>query len=141
MYEQMDYPLHYGPIHGGVHGAYPVNPYIQQQPPHPYPHQVYPYPVYPGEAQNFGAPYTHAYPPQMYYEPYEEDWMDELLDYDDDTSASTSRTNRFLAHFQTEEGQYDFDKIFSTAGQFIGIVRQVTPMVSQLGTIVRAFRP
>lgn len=143
MYHPMYYPPQPGQMAGGFQDSYAMNPYIDQRLQQPYNQSVYPYPMYhPEQIANFATPQTYSpYSPQFQYGPYEEEWMYEYIDDEAGTESTNDKTNRFLAHFQTEEGQYDFDKIFSTAGQFIGIVRQVTPMVSQIGTLVRVLRP
>lgn len=48
--------------------------------------------------------------------------------------------SNFIGYFKDANGQMDFDKIFSTVGQFTHTVKQVTPMFQQVGSLIKTFR-
>jgi hypothetical protein len=48
--------------------------------------------------------------------------------------------NPLISSFQNANGQMDFDKIFSTVGQLVNTVNQVTPLVKQVGSIMKGFK-
>ncbi|QHS24108.1 hypothetical protein GWK91_14800 [Virgibacillus sp. MSP4-1] len=48
--------------------------------------------------------------------------------------------NPFLQAFQDQNGQMDFDKVFSTVGQVVDTVHQVSPIVKQVGSFMKNFK-
>lgn len=45
-----------------------------------------------------------------------------------------------LAQFQTQEGQMDVQKMLSTVGQLANTVQQVSPVIKEIGAMIRVFR-
>lgn len=45
-----------------------------------------------------------------------------------------------LAQFQTAEGQMDVQKMLSTVGQLANTVQQVSPVIKEIGAMIRVFR-
>ncbi|MRG87227.1 YppG family protein [Salinibacillus xinjiangensis] len=48
--------------------------------------------------------------------------------------------NPLLQAFQDQNGQMDFDKVFSTVGQVVNTVHQVQPLVKQVGSMIKGFK-
>ncbi|HLR67323.1 YppG family protein [Virgibacillus alimentarius] len=48
--------------------------------------------------------------------------------------------NSLIAYFQDENGQVDFDKMFSTVGQLANTVQQVSPLIKQFGSLIKSFK-
>lgn len=46
----------------------------------------------------------------------------------------------WVAYFQDENGQMDFDKMFSTVGQMASTVQQISPLVKGIGSIFKGFK-
>jgi len=49
-------------------------------------------------------------------------------------------TPGILAQFQTPEGQMDVQKMLSTVGQLANTVQQVSPVIKEIGAMIRVFR-
>ncbi|WP_161493911.1 YppG family protein [Virgibacillus necropolis] len=45
-----------------------------------------------------------------------------------------------LNYFQNKKGEVDFDKMLSTVGQVANTFQQITPMVKQVGSIMKSFK-
>ncbi|WP_106494796.1 YppG family protein [Lentibacillus sp. Marseille-P4043] len=50
---------------------------------------------------------------------------------------STPKANGLFTYFQDKNGQVDLDKMFSTVGQFANTVQQISPVVKQVGSIMK----
>lgn len=48
--------------------------------------------------------------------------------------------NNVMGYFQNENGQMDFDKMLSTVGQIANTYHQVSPIVKQVGALIKTFR-
>lgn len=48
--------------------------------------------------------------------------------------------NGIINYFQDEEGHMDFDKMLSTVGQIASTYHQVSPIVKQVGSLIKIFR-
>src|SRR5690625_3200336 len=61
-----------------------------------------------------------------------------------DQSGGQGSTNdkpaTFVKPFQTETGQFDFNKMLSTVGQLADTVQQVSPFIKQVGSMIKTFR-
>ncbi|MBB6454180.1 hypothetical protein HNQ94_002631 [Salirhabdus euzebyi] len=55
-------------------------------------------------------------------------------------SFGPKNMNGFMKYFQDQNGQMDFDKMFSTVGQMANTFHQVSPIVKQLGTFMKGFK-
>ncbi|MGY0693668.1 YppG family protein [Virgibacillus sp. FSP13] len=47
------------------------------------------------------------------------------------------KSNGLFTYFQDKNGQVDLDKMFSTVGQFANTVQQISPVVKQVGSIMK----
>lgn len=45
--------------------------------------------------------------------------------------------NGLLTYFQDKDGHVDLDKMFSTVGQFANTFQQITPVVKQVGSLMK----
>lgn len=50
------------------------------------------------------------------------------------------QTNPMLSYFQDKNGEMDFDKIFKTVNQLANTYQQVSPLVKNVGSIVKSFK-
>lgn len=57
-----------------------------------------------------------------------------------DPKPNMNPTNGIMNYFQDEDGQMDFDKMLSTVGQLANTYHQVSPIVKQVGSIIKNFR-
>ncbi len=55
-------------------------------------------------------------------------------------SFNTPPKNNLLYYFQDNNGEMDLDKMLSTAGQIANTFQQVSPVVKQVGSIMKQFR-
>ncbi|MFB4168117.1 YppG family protein [Virgibacillus sp. JSM 102003] len=53
---------------------------------------------------------------------------------------NTPPKNNLLYYFQDNNGEMDLDKMLSTAGQIANTFQQVSPVVKQVGSIMKQFR-
>lgn len=60
--------------------------------------------------------------------------------YYDKSFSQSSNSHNLLYYFQDTNGEMDLDKIFSTAGQVADTIKQVSPMVKQVGDFMNHFR-
>ncbi|HLR14399.1 MAG TPA: YppG family protein [Bacillota bacterium] len=79
------------------------------------------------------SPYEmYAKPPQP------EGWSGQLNDgY---FQMPEKKSNSIMAHFYDENGQMDLQKMLSTVNQLANTFQQVTPVIQQLGSLVRFIR-
>lgn len=99
---------------------------------------------YPHEQINYSDPYQTVYEqyakpvqPNAYFEQaYETNNEQEQVQ----EQVGVPNNSNFIGYFKDENGQMDFDKIFSTVGQFTNTVKQVTPMFQQVGSLIKVFR-
>lgn len=52
-------------------------------------------------------------------------------------SLPPAKSNGLFSYFQNKDGQVDLDKMFSTVGQFANTVQQISPVVKQVGSIMK----
>ncbi|MCP8618098.1 YppG family protein [Salirhabdus salicampi] len=45
-----------------------------------------------------------------------------------------------IQHFQGQDGQVDFDKVFNTVGQLVNTAHQVAPIIKGLSTLAKSFK-
>ncbi len=78
-------------------------------------------------------------PYQMYAKPPQpEGWagqMDEGY-----FQEQAKKPNAIMQHFYDENGQMDIQKMLSTVNQLAGTFQQVTPVIQQIGSLVRLIR-
>lgn len=55
-------------------------------------------------------------------------------------SASAFKSNEFLTYFQDKDGQLDLHKMLTTAEQFANTFQQITPLVKQVGSLVKSLK-
>lgn len=55
-------------------------------------------------------------------------------------ASSQSKSNGFLTYFQDKDGQMDLNKMLSTAGQFANTFQQITPLMKQVGSLMKNFK-
>lgn len=105
------------------------HPYMQQ-PPNPYP------PVN-GNLPN-QTPYEHFAKPAQ-----PEDWFYNMMQPNQSNYSAQqmdAQPNNVMGYFQNENGQMDFDKMLSTVGQIANTYHQVSPIVKQVGALIKTFR-
>ncbi|WP_066187482.1 YppG family protein [Gracilibacillus timonensis] len=56
------------------------------------------------------------------------------------TAASGKQSNAMLQYFQDKNGEMDFDKVFHTVNQLASTYQQVSPLVKNMGTWLKAFQ-
>ncbi|WP_100012774.1 YppG family protein [Lentibacillus sediminis] len=113
---------------------------------HPYyhwsiPHNEAPYHYIPYEPMQ---PHTHTtfHGPMTYKTPYEQFAKPEQPQYWPDPSQSFAALEQpYSASSQTAKGgQIDFDKMLATVGQLAGTYHQVSPIIKEVNTLIKAFR-
>lgn len=114
------------------------------QPPNPYPH-------------GNGNPYFQTPFEQFAKPPQPEDWSYPMQqpDYPQQVNSPQQMNssqqmnphqqmnlpqNNVTGYFQNENGQLDFDKMLSTVGQLANTYHQVSPIVKQVGALIKTFR-
>src|SRR5690625_809151 len=80
--------------------------------------------------------WSYATPQQQNY--YQSQQQDPYLYQQQAQQPST--TAGILAQFQTAEGQMDVQKMLSTVGQLANTVQQVSPVIKEIGAMIRVFR-
>ncbi|UFT99811.1 YppG family protein [Radiobacillus kanasensis] len=114
-YSQANYPMN-GKQKGtpaGWHPSYPP----QQPKGSPYPMTPYQFYQKPQQPNNWGSYFQQPQPGQYGNPP-----------------------NGIMQYFQDENGQLDYDKMFSTFGQISSTVKQVSPIVKEFGTIFKGLK-
>ncbi len=113
------------------------------------PNQTYPSDYYPNEQVHQQSPFEYyskpsqpeswpyAMPQQPNYYQYQQQ-QDPYI-FQQQTQQS-SPTPGILAQFQTPEGQMDVQKMLSTVGQLANTVQQVSPVIKEIGAMIRVFR-
>lgn len=99
-------------------------------------HQQTPFEYYakPTQPENwpFGTPSQQQ---QSYYQSQQQDPY-----FYQQQPQQPSTTAGILAQFQTAEGQMDVQKMLSTVGQLANTVQQVSPVIKEIGAMIRVFR-
>lgn len=52
-------------------------------------------------------------------------------------SMQPGQLQQFMQHFQTPDGEWDIEKIISTAQQVNGVYKQVSPLVSNVTKLIK----
>lgn len=128
-----------GERQGGEHYYYdanhnPPSSHVQSPAqPNVAPHQPPPY------AEPNGPPTS---PYQMYAKPPQtNEWMEQMNGpYPQAQQAQTKNPNPIMTHFYDENGQIDLQKMLSTVNQLANTFQQVTPVIQQIGSLIRLVR-
>lgn len=108
--------------------TYPSNYYPNEQV-----HQSSPFEYFSKPSQPEAWPYTVAQQPNYYQ-------FQQQGPYFQQQNQQSNPTPSILAQFQTPEGQMDVQKMLSTVGQLANTVQQVSPVIKEIGAMIRVFR-
>ncbi|SEN82651.1 YppG-like protein [Amphibacillus marinus] len=101
-----------------------------------------PYYPYPQPMQNQGYPPQQHFNPQSYQAqpgmPFQQSWYPPPSQGMGMESAPTSKG--VMGYFQNNDGQFDLDKVFNTAGQVANTYQQFTPIVKGISSFIKGVK-
>lgn len=127
--------------------GYPEQEFYNQMPPSPQPFQSYSYEPYqaapyhsePYQAQHNQSPFQQLMKPTQ-----PTNWPDFVPQGQPNQSfyppPNQQPRPNFMSQFQGSDGQLDFNKMLSTVGQLANTVQQVTPVIQQVGSLMKSFK-
>jgi len=125
-------PMYQDPVY--YNNSEPNQTYSSDYYPYEQVHQQSPFEYYSKPSQPENWPYVM---PQQsnYYQSQQQDPY-----YSQQQTGQPNPTPGILAQFQTSEGQMDVQKMLSTVGQLANTVQQVSPVIKEIGAMIRVFR-
>lgn len=114
---------------------------------HPVPNQSYSSDYYQNEQVHQQSPFEYyskpsqpeSWPYPMFQQPNDYQ-LQQQGPYFQQQIQQSNPSSGFLAQFQTPEGQMDVQKMLSTVGQLANTVQQVSPVIKEIGAMIRVFR-
>lgn len=113
----------------------------------PVPNQTYPSDYYPNEQVQQSPFEYYSKPSQPENWPYTVPQQPNYYQYEQQNpyiyqqqSQPSNPPPSILAQFKTPEGQMDVQKMLSTVGQLANTVQQVSPVIKEIGAMIRVFR-
>lgn len=113
---------------------YPASAYNQQS---PYIHHPSPYAAYPQY-----VPPAQLTPYELFAKPVQPaNWMGPAPgNHPNNPNSHGPGPSGIMGQFTDKNGQMDFDKMISVVGQIAGTYHQVSPIVKQLGSLMKLVR-
>jgi len=115
------------------HNSVPNQTYSSGYYPYDQVHQQSPFEHFSKPSQPESWPYPMAQQPDYYH-------FQQPNPYFQQQAQQENPTAGILAQFQTAEGQMDIQKMLSTVGQLANTVQQVSPVIKEIGAMIRVFR-
>lgn len=108
--------------------------------PNPYEQQYTPYQTFQKNWHPEG-PYQHQVKqPLTPFEYYSKPIQPPIWPNDGQQNMPSQPSPSFLAQYQDANGQMDVEKVLSTVGQFANTVQQISPVIQQVGSLIKTFR-
>src|SRR5690625_2770436 len=115
---------------------------------HSMPNQTYQSDYYQNEQVHQQSPFEYyakpsqpeSWPYAMSQQPNYSQYQQQDFYVSQQQAQQPNTTAGILAQFQTAEGQMDVQKMLSTVGQLANTVQQVSPVIKEIGAMIRVFR-
>lgn len=83
----------------------------------------------------YQTPYTQFAKPKQPV-----DWFQSIPEYAELPPPTNAKPKGFLSFFQDDKGNLDLDKMLTTVGKAADTFQQLSPLVQQMGSIMKNFR-